>query len=210
MGPLGLEPRSDRLKVCRTKPIVLEAPGGVWQPPELAWAARRAAGRRYAAAMEGTAKPPPAGWYPDPDDGALQRFWNGSRWTNSRMPMSVGVPLETEPRVSEPLPLEPAIGRTGLPAAAWYADPENPEGMRYWDGSRWTEHRTDYRAEPAKPKASEGMVVAGYILAFLFPIAGVVIGAMLMGRGNRHGPWILGLSVVLLVVPFLVVELGDS
>lgn len=159
--------------------------------------------------MEGTAKPPPAGWYPDPDDGALQRFWNGSRWTNSRMPMSVGVPLETEPQVGEPLPVE-LEGQTGLPPAAWYADPENPAGMRYWDGSRWTEHRTDYRAEPPKPQASEGMVVAGYILAFLFPIAGAVIGAMLMGRGNRHGPWVLGLSVVLLVVPFLVVELGDS
>ena len=51
-------------------------------------------------------------------------------------------------------------------------------------------------AAPPKKEASEGMVAAGYILAFLFPIVGVVIGVMLMGRDNRHGRWILGLSLL--------------
>lgn len=27
------------------------------------------------------------------------------------------------------------------PPAGWYADPENPQGQRYWDGARWTEDR---------------------------------------------------------------------
>jgi hypothetical protein len=76
--------------------------------------------------------------------------------------------------------------------------------MRYWDGARWTEHRTDYVAAPAKPKASEGMVAAGYILSFLFPIVGVVIGVMLISRDNRHGRWVLGLSL-LFILAFIVI-----
>ena len=105
--------------------------------------------------MEGTAKHPPAGWYEDPDDRALQRFWDGSRWTSSRMPRNEAVPLEGEEvqplpatRYRSDAPAPPAPGTadaaTGLPAAAWYQDPENPLGMRYWDGAQWTEHRTDY------------------------------------------------------------------
>lgn len=29
----------------------------------------------------------------------------------------------------------------GLPPAGWHADPNRPGGLRYWDGSAWTEHR---------------------------------------------------------------------
>lgn len=163
--------------------------------------------------MEGTGKPPPAGWYTDPEDGALQRFWDGSRWTSSRMPLIEAVPLEG----TDPKPVE--SGRyasdtrvaedADLPPAAWYTDPENSGGMRYWDGARWTEHRTDYVAAPPKRKTSEGMVAAGYILAFLFPIAGVVIGAMLTGRHNRHGPWVLGLSVLFALAFLLIGNVGQ-
>ena len=32
--------------------------------------------------------------------------------------------------------------------ADWYPDPENPAGLRYWDGIAWTEHRA-----PAPPPA---------------------------------------------------------
>jgi hypothetical protein len=124
------------------------------------------------------------------------------------MPLNAAVPLEgTDPKPAETSRYTSdaqAAESVALPPAAWYTDPENSGGMRYWDGARWTEHRTDYVATAPKPKASEGMVAAGYILAFLFPIAGVVIGAMLMGRRNRHGPWVLGLSV-LFALAFLVI-----
>lgn len=165
--------------------------------------------------MEGNRAP--AGWYVDPDDEALQRFWNGSRWTNSRMPRGEGVPLEGEAveqlppasRYASDQPEAPAAKsspETGLPPAAWYEDPENAEGMRYWDGRKWTENRTDYIAAPtkAKPKANEGMVMAGYLTSFLLPIAGVVIGVILVSRENRHGRWIIGLSILFLVVFFVI------
>lgn len=166
--------------------------------------------------MEGAGRPAPAGWYSDPDDAALQRFWDGTRWTNSRMPQGEAIPLETddpppdEPRAprypSDALsrPSEPVQPTATSPPAAWYQDPENPGGMRYWDGAAWTEHQTDYLADPPKPPPSEGMVAAGYILAFLFPIIGVVIGVMLISRDSRHGRWVLGLSV-LFFLGFLVV-----
>lgn len=164
--------------------------------------------------MEGSAKPPPAGWYVDPDDGALQRFWDGSRWTSSRMPRTEAVPLEGTTAEEAPAsryasdqaaaPGSARADETGLPPAAWYADPENPEGMRYWDGRQWTEHRTDYRAEQPPKKTSEGMVAAGYITSFMLPIVGVVIGVILMNRENRHGRWILALSLLFFVI-FLVI-----
>jgi hypothetical protein len=176
--------------------------------------------------MDGTAKHPPAGWYEDPDDGALQRFWDGTRWTNSRMPRNEAVPLEGEPLppAPAPVPIAPApIGTTryssdapstadsatGMPPAAWYADPENPEGMRYWDGGRWTEHRTDYLAAPAPKKASDGLIAAGYIFSFLIPVVGVVIGVIVMGRKNNNGRWILALSLLFLFAFVAISEFAD-
>lgn len=31
--------------------------------------------------------PTPAGWYPDPDQPATQRFWDGEKWTSQRVPL---------------------------------------------------------------------------------------------------------------------------
>jgi len=40
--------------------------------------------------------------------------------------------------------------------ADWYPDPENPGGLRYWDGSSWTEHRAPAPAPgAAQPPADE-------------------------------------------------------
>lgn len=35
--------------------------------------------------------------------------------------------------------------------ADWYPDPEDPTGLRYWDGNRWTEHRTPAAPPPPAP-----------------------------------------------------------
>ena len=36
------------------------------------------------------------------------------------------------------------------PVAAWYPDPEDPDQLRYWDGTAWTEHRAPvvYKKSP--------------------------------------------------------------
>ncbi len=128
------------------------------------------------------------------------------------MPLDTGVPLEGEPE-PDPQPLSaiespPATGGGQLPPPAWYADPENAQGMRYWDGTKWTEHRTNYRAEPAKPASADGLVIAGYILAVMIPIGGLVIGAMLLGRHNQHGRWVLAISILFIALAFVAADQG--
>lgn len=41
------------------------------------------------------------------------------------------------------------------PAPAWYDDPEDPAGYRYWDGARWTDHRSPkHVAQPVTQAAA--------------------------------------------------------
>jgi hypothetical protein len=45
------------------------------------------------------------------------------------------------------------MANTANPPADWYPDPEDPTQYRYWDGSRWTDHRAPATTspEPAAP-----------------------------------------------------------
>jgi hypothetical protein len=137
---------------------------------------------------------PRPGWYPDPEDASSQRYWDGSRWT--------------EERTSAPPP--PDRPTDMPPPAGWYPDPEgDPGAVRYWDGTRWTDDRAPYAAVATKPRTgrsrgSDGLVVAGYIGGVLIPIVGIVIGAILIQRDNRHGPWVLGLSLLMIAIPVAV------
>jgi Protein of unknown function (DUF2510) len=53
----------------------------------------------------------PGGWYPDPSDPRMLRYWDGHAWTGQ-----VGQP----------------------PAAGWYRDPADEHSVRYWGGTAWT------------------------------------------------------------------------
>ena len=51
------------------------------------------------------------------------------------------------PFASQPTPVAPAPSTPAPPApvvqsppAGWFADPQNPSQLRYWDGTAWTEH----------------------------------------------------------------------
>ncbi len=105
-------------------------------------------------------------------------------------------------------------------AAGWYSDPEYPGQLRYWDGFRWTEHRspvagaagpTPYaphgmyaaQANPANTLSILGIVFGG--LAFLFfPVifgpAGLILGAVGMTKNEKLAPVALAVSGAGLVV----------
>jgi len=93
--------------------------------------------------------------------------------------------------------------------AGWYADPRMVDTQRYWDGAKWTEHVAP-RAAPfapahivaQPPEDRSGMIVAGYVLAVLFPIGGVVIGLVLPTRYAGHKAGIILLSLGAMVVYF--------
>ncbi|HEU0205803.1 MAG TPA: DUF2510 domain-containing protein [Pseudolysinimonas sp.] len=47
----------------------------------------------------------------------------------------------------------------GAPAAAWYPDPQTPGLVRWWDGTKWTEHVS----VPATPTQSEPTAIESTI-----------------------------------------------
>lgn len=50
---------------------------------------------------------------------------------------------------------------TELPPGDWYVDPEDPEQYRYWDGSRWTDHRSPrYGTADEEARASDDGAVS--------------------------------------------------
>lgn len=53
-----------------------------------------------------------------------------------------------------------------------------------------------------KEQQVTGIVIAGYICAVLLPVAGAVIGATQLNR-NRHGIWIVGISIAMVVLGIL-------
>ncbi len=61
-----------------------------------------------------------AGWFDDPERPGQKRYWDGSRWTERRVPAP---------------PVAPRSRVTPAPAAGWYDDPTAPGTWRYWDGA---------------------------------------------------------------------------
>ena len=70
------------------------------------------------------------------------------------------------------------------PSAGWYPDPQLAQTLRYWDGASWTEHRAPQQPgvpagyQPAYPQAAPATesMTAGYVLAVLLPIVGLIYG----------------------------------
>ena len=105
-----------------------------------------------------------AGWYPDPEAGSGQRWWNGSQWTShtrsGQGATSAEAGLAGQPPIAwsasdEPLATLTAAEPTGTmfntaypgspapaPAIApgWYPDPTGIPAQRWWDGSGWSGH----------------------------------------------------------------------
>jgi membrane protease YdiL (CAAX protease family) len=76
----------------------------------------------YTGASTGQVPLPPAGWYPDPVDGSLQRYWDGTTWTASVAPRyaSAGVVTATETAsTSLRTVYGPPTGRWGIGDVWW-------------------------------------------------------------------------------------------
>ncbi len=70
-----------------------------------------------------------------------------------------------------------------LPPAGWYADPDGGAGrMRYWDGSRWTEHRHEGVATTAARPGGERRFTALHVIASVYFVLGILV-AVLGGIG---------------------------
>jgi Protein of unknown function (DUF2510) len=76
----------------------------------------------------------PGGWYPDPADPSLLRYWDGHAWTGQ-------------------------VGRP--PAPGWYQDPADQQGLRYWGGTGWTANVTAAPAAAATATLTAPPVTTG-------------------------------------------------
>ena len=81
-----------------------------------------------------------AGWYEDPERlGRGRRYWDGSQWTE-HYEHPAQAPAQQAPAQAAPVQAQQAAPAQALPPAGWKDDPEGGPGMRYWDGSQWTDH----------------------------------------------------------------------
>ena len=67
------------------------------------------------------------------------------------------------------------------PPAGWHSDPNDPQQLRYWDGDKWTEHRS-----PTSGSTVQGNAAAPH------------------SEKNSGVPWWVWLIIALIVVPGLI------
>ena len=82
------------------------------------------------------------------------------------------------------------------------------------DGERWTADYVSSNGATANIHAEsiDRLVALGYITAIAIPPIGLILGLVLVSGhrkpGSRHGPWIIGLTIVASVVWVLVLTSG--
>jgi len=63
------------------------------------------------------------------------------------------------------------------PQPGWYADPENPAGERWWNGSGWSDHKRDSSETGTAAPAESGSATAAVTAATFAPVAPGATGA---------------------------------
>ena len=102
-------------------------------------------------------------------------------------------------------------------AQGWYRAPNDPDTERYYDGSKWTD---SYRGAPQamapspvasgeKEQKATGVIIFGYITAVLIPFVGFIIGLTQINK-NRHGIWVVALSVVVFAIGFYAISAAQN
>ena len=83
------------------------------------------------------------------------------------------------------------------PIAGWYADPQLPGGMRYWDGSAWTEHRVPPPGPPPQTSKTSGMAIASLVLGIVWiygitSILAIIFGVIAKRNIRDSNGWVTG------------------
>jgi hypothetical protein len=56
-------------------------------------------------------------------------------------------------------------------------------------------------AHPSQPRAGTGLIVAGFVLAIIIPIVGLILGIITLNKGSSGPGWgIIALSVVMMLL----------
>lgn len=77
-----------------------------------------------------------AGWYVDPDNGVVERLWDGEEWTSWVRPRPIeGVRMEAD-------------------LAGWHPHPSRPGREVLWSGSEWTDRERDSVQDRDSPSSS--------------------------------------------------------
>jgi hypothetical protein len=158
-----------------------------------------------------------AGWYPDDEDQALERWWNGAQWTtHTRLYGTVTDMARLEgssPRawstaddyavatVDEPA--RPVAYTAAQPdpldiPPGWYPDPQGLPVLRWWNGWTWTGHNGPLPLPPVVVTPGKSVGVA-LVLTFFFGPFGMlystVSGALIMLGGLFIGGFLGALLI---------------
>lgn len=74
-----------------------------------------------------------------------------------------------------------------LPPPGWYAEPSTL-GLRWWDGSQWTEHRAPMPSADQPGRKSPADLHAGGILRVVALVLAIGLGLLLMANGTTTAP----------------------
>lgn len=110
--------------------------------------------------------PPPMGWYPDPADARLERYWDGAQWTrNTRLPPTAppaGAAAQN-PAVQGPPAQNPAVQNPATPANPGSYGQYGPRG----NAPQPMPYRTQAGFAPSgRPSTADGVRLAGWWARF--------------------------------------------
>ncbi len=105
--------------------------------------------------MSGTTTPP-AGWYNDPNQPDMARYWDGSSWTHKTQPIPESVVVSAEPAPTALVPASMAVEKAPPP---WAAEVVEAEAATFEDPAPWWQTK-----QLLIPLALLGAVVLGFVL----------------------------------------------
>lgn len=80
----------------------------------------------------------------------------------------------------------------------WYPHADYPGALRYWDGGKWTDSLAP-RQGASTPGIPDWVTTVGYLTAFFFPIAGLVIGCYHLTNNQRGAGAFMCVTSVLMI-----------